>query len=203
MAYKYYQGKYKPQNRSKYRGDIENVIYRSSWEFLSMKFCDLNPNILYWASEETVIPYISPIDNRPHRYFMDLTIWYQKQDGTIGKTLVEIKPFAQTQEPMKKQGKPTRRYMEEVSTYLVNQAKWSATKILCEKEGWGFTIWTEKELIPDGKMDVKELDQQKRFEDKMKKAFKKKKSPKVELYSRVVKGKIKDLVNAEKEKSQR
>ena len=150
-----------------------------------------------------MIPYISPVDNRPHRYFMDLTIWYQKQDGTIGKTLVEIKPFAQTQEPMKKQGKPTRRYMEEVSTYLVNQAKWSATKILCEKEGWGFTIWTEKELIPDGKMDVKELDQQKRFEDKMKKAFKKKKSPKVELYSRVVKGKIKDLVNAEKEKSQR
>lgn len=203
MSRMYYQGKFKPENRSKYRGDINNIIFRSSWEFKAMKFCDLNPNILYWASEETIIPYISPIDNRPHRYFMDLTIWYQKQDGTIGKTLVEIKPFAQTQEPVKKQGKPTKRYMEEVSTYLVNQAKWSATKLLCEKEGWGFTIWTEKELIPDGKMDVKELDQQKRFEDKMKKAFKKKKSPKVELYSRVVKGKIKDLVNAEKEKSQR
>lgn len=200
MGRMYYQGKYKPENPSKYRGDINNIVYRSSWEFKSMKFCDLNPNILFWGSEETIIPYISPLDGRPHRYFMDLTIWVKNQDGTIGKALIEIKPYDQTQEPVKKQGKPTKRYMEEVSTYVVNRAKWDAARVLCEKEGWKFVIWTERELLPNGKLDVKELDQQKRFEDKMKKAFRKKKSPKVEMYSKVVKDKLKAVIAEQKEK---
>lgn len=29
---KYYQGKYKPKNPEKYVGDINNIIFRSSWE---------------------------------------------------------------------------------------------------------------------------------------------------------------------------
>ena len=54
MAYK---GKYKPKNRSKYKGDPTKIIYRSLWERRFMVYCDENPSIIKWASEEVVIPY--------------------------------------------------------------------------------------------------------------------------------------------------
>ena len=65
------KGKYITRNSAKYRGDYRNIIYRSSWELKFMKYCDMNPNILEWGSEEIVIPYRSPLDNRVHRYFVD------------------------------------------------------------------------------------------------------------------------------------
>ena len=54
MAYK---GKYKPKYRSKYKGDPTKIIYRSLWERRFMVYCDENPNIIKWASEEVIIPY--------------------------------------------------------------------------------------------------------------------------------------------------
>ena len=68
MAYK---GKYRPTHPSKYRGKPTNIIYRSLWELKFMKYCDSNKNILEWGSEEVIVPYRSPIDNRYHRYFPD------------------------------------------------------------------------------------------------------------------------------------
>ena len=64
MAYK---GKYKPKYRSKYKGDPTKIIYRSLWERRFMVYCDENPNIIKWASEEVIIPYRSPLDKRIHR----------------------------------------------------------------------------------------------------------------------------------------
>ncbi len=37
--------------------------------------------------------------------------------------------------------------MEAKIQYLVNEAKWNATKILCEKNNWKFKILTEKTLF--------------------------------------------------------
>ena len=71
---KYHKGRYIPHNKQKYIGDITNIIYRSSWERRFMKYCDTNSSIIEWSSEELYVPYVSPIDNKYHRYYPDFII---------------------------------------------------------------------------------------------------------------------------------
>ena len=42
-----------------------------------MSFLDSDPRIIEWSSEEIVVPYISPVDNRTHRYFVDFYVKMQ------------------------------------------------------------------------------------------------------------------------------
>ena len=49
---KYKQGFYYPKNPNKYVGDVDNIVYRSSWELRVFKWMDDNPSVLEWASEE-------------------------------------------------------------------------------------------------------------------------------------------------------
>lgn len=140
-----YSGKYRPTYRKKYKGDPTNIVYRSLWELKFMKYCDLNENILEWGSEEIVIPYISPLDNRIHRYFPDFYVRVRNKTGRTEKLIIEIKPLKQTTPP-KKQQRRTKRYITEVTTYAVNDAKWKAAKEYCEDRRWKFKILTEKEL---------------------------------------------------------
>ena len=105
-----------------------------------MVYCDRNDNILEWGSEEIIIPYRSPLDGRVHRYFPD---FYVKVNGN--KYIVEVKPYRQTLEP-KTQKKVTKTYVNEVFTYAVNKAKWTAAEIFCKSTGLEFMIITEKEL---------------------------------------------------------
>ena len=124
----------------KYAGDPSNIIMRSSWETKFAIWCDKNPQIVKWSSEETIIPYVSPVDGKPHRYFVDFKI----QTVNNKTYLVEIKPLKQTQPP---QGKnKTRRYLEEAATYLVNQAKWESARKFAKTRNWEFIVITEKEL---------------------------------------------------------
>ena len=142
MAYK---GKYRPTHPSKYRGNPTNIIYRSLWELKFMKYCDSNANILEWGSEEVVVPYRSPIDNRYHRYFPDFYIKVRESTGTIKRMIIEIKPQKQCIEP-KVQKKKTRSYVYQVCEYAKNQAKWEAAKEFCEDRQWEFKVLTENEL---------------------------------------------------------
>jgi len=96
---KYHQGKYKPVNPRKYKGDLNNIVFRSSWELNYFRYCDTNSNILKWSSESVVIPYVSPIDGEYHRYFMDVYMKYRTKLGLIEEVLIEIKPYDQTQPP--------------------------------------------------------------------------------------------------------
>jgi hypothetical protein len=57
-----YSGYFKPTNPQKYRGNPTNIVYRSLWERKFMVFCDNNPSILQWGSEEIIIPYRAPDD---------------------------------------------------------------------------------------------------------------------------------------------
>jgi hypothetical protein len=61
-------------------------------------FCDNNSNVIKWGSENVVIPYISPVDGRAHRYFVDNFVVI-REGSKIGKYLIEIKPFKQTFAP--------------------------------------------------------------------------------------------------------
>ena len=139
------KGKFIPRNVSKYRGDYKNIIYRSSWELKFMKYCDLNKSILEWGSEEIVIPYRSPLDNRVHRYFVDFYIKVKDINGNLQRYLIEVKPKKQTKEP-KVQQRMTKRYIYEVTEYAKNQAKWAAAKDFCDDRNYKFMLITEDEL---------------------------------------------------------
>ena len=146
---KRYKGKYKIKNPNKYLGNPTNIIYRSLMEKRFMEWCDSNDKCYKWSSEEVVIPYISPIDNKQHRYFPDFLIQTPK-----GWFLIEVKPLTQSRPPKKLvvenlELKKKRRYIKSVQTWLVNEAKWKAATKVCEKKGWSFQILTEKQLVPD------------------------------------------------------
>ena len=149
MRRKRYKGKFKVKNLQKYIGDSSNVIYRSLMELNFMKWCERSEKVLKWSSEEVVIPYISPMDKKKHRYFPDFLIQTNK-----GWTLIEVKPQVQTKPPKKLlveklTPKKKRRYAYAVKTWLVNEAKWEAAKKVCEVNGWKFELMTEKQLQPD------------------------------------------------------
>ena len=140
-----YSGKYRPTNIEKYRGDHLNIIYRSLWERKFMKYCDRNPNILEWGSEEVIIPYRSPLDNRIHRYFPDFYIRVRENTGEIKKYIIEVKPKKQCIEP-KKQRTRSKSYVREVVEYAKNQAKWKAARNYCADRRLTFKILTEDHL---------------------------------------------------------
>lgn len=140
--HKYKQGVFKPINREKYKGSVP-IIYRSSLELKLMHWLDNNDKITKWGSESIVVPYISPKDNRVHRYFVDFN-FSMTRDGIIKKYLVEVKPSSQTKPP--KQKKNTKTYLYESMQYGVNNAKWQAAKDWCDKHDHEFIIFTEKHL---------------------------------------------------------
>lgn len=136
---------YKPINPQKYAGDPTNVIMRSSWETKFAIWCDKNPAVLKWSSEETIIPYVSPVDNRSHRYFVDFKIQIKNKDGEVKTYLVEIKPDSQTRPP-KAPSRRTKQYLAEVMTWGVNEAKWKAAERYAKDRGWAFIVLTEHHL---------------------------------------------------------
>lgn len=136
-----YKGKYRVENKSKYDGDYSNVTYRSLWERQVFKWCDLNPNVKKWSSEETIVPYRCKTDNKMHRYFVDLKIVF-----TNGQTyLIEIKPEKETKEP-KARSRKTASYIKEVMTYVKNTSKWEAADNYAKDRGCVFEVWTERTL---------------------------------------------------------
>ena len=137
MAYK---GKFRPQNRDKYKGNARTIQYISGGEVNLMKYLDRQPEVVRWSSEEIIIPYKSPIDGKWHRYFPDF--WVKTSNG---ETLIEIKPKKQTKPP-KHNPKHKRRYLREVKTYAINEAKWKAAARVCEERGWSWKIITEDTL---------------------------------------------------------
>jgi|TARA_B100002019_G_C21220914_1_gene574694 hypothetical protein len=143
MAYK---GRYRVKNPEKYSGDHTQVIFRSLWERHCFRWCDVNPKVKSWSSEEVVIPYLYEVDKRPHRYFIDLKISFED-----GKTiLVEVKPDKETKPPTG--SRRTRKFMTEAATYVKNMNKWEAADNYAKDRGWEFQIWTEKTLTSMGIM---------------------------------------------------
>ena len=142
-----YSGRFKPKNYKKYKGDPTNVFYRSLWERRFMVYCDNNPNILEWGSEEIIIPYKSPLDKKVHRYFPDFFIKYKNSSGKIIREIIEVKPKKHLSAP-KEPKRKTKRYLGEVNTYIINQAKFKAAEEFCKDRKLGFRILTEEHLVP-------------------------------------------------------
>ena len=106
-----------------------------------MVHLDDSPSVKEWSSEEIIIPYLSPVDDKYHRYFPDFFV-----RTTAGAFILEVKPYNQVEAPRQRK-RVTRGYINEVMTYGVNQAKWKAAEEYCLDRGWKFKLIAEKELF--------------------------------------------------------
>lgn len=147
MGRTYLNGRFRPKNPEKYKGNPTTIFWRSSWELQVMKWLDLHSGVVQWSSEETIIPYKSPIDNKYHRYFPDFFVTIKNKNGLLENYIVEVKPKAQTKPPkQKKTLRPTKAYVNQLQTYLVNTAKFEAATQYCNKKGYKFMILTEDNI---------------------------------------------------------
>ena len=142
-----YSGKFKPKNYKKYKGDPTKIYYRSLWERRFMVYCDNNSKIIEWGSEEIIIPYKSPLDKKTHRYFPDFYVKYINKDKQVVREIIEVKPKRHLSPP-KEPKRKTKRYLNEVATYIKNQAKFKAAEEYCKDRRYGFRILTEEQLLP-------------------------------------------------------
>lgn len=145
MSRKAYKGKFKPKNYKKYKGDPTRIIYRSLWERRFMVYCDNNPNIIEWGSEEVIIPYRSPLDKKIHRYFPDFYVKYVNSKGHTVREIIEVKPKSKLKPPPEPKRR-TQRYLNECASYMINQAKFKAAESFCKERRLGFRILTEDQL---------------------------------------------------------
>lgn len=146
---KTHQGRYIPENPKKYKGDVNNIIYRSGYEKKFFLWADRHPRVLQWCSEEIVIPYWHQASRKTRRYYTDAMIKYKKRDDTIVHYLIEIKPASQTvppKKPKKMTSKSKARYLREELTWRQNCDKWDAARAFAKKRGMEFVVMTEKEL---------------------------------------------------------
>lgn len=143
-----HQGVYKPLNPYKYKGNVNNVVYRSGLEFSVMRWLDRHPAVISWSSEEVIIAYRDPVQGRTRRYYPDFWIKVQDKTGLVKEFIWEIKPKKQTRNPGSIQPgqKPSKKFLTEVGTYINNKAKWDAAEEYCKLNGWIFKVITEDEI---------------------------------------------------------
>jgi hypothetical protein len=152
-----YKGRFRPKSPEKYKGDPTQIIYRSLWELKLMKRFDEHPDIVEWQSEEIAVPYYNPVKGKKSRYFPDFVIKKRIADDKYQVVMIEVKPKKQTSAPdpaMKYKtptGRVSRRFINEATTYAINEAKWKAAMQYCQERGWVFQVMTETEIRPLGK----------------------------------------------------
>jgi hypothetical protein len=137
----FHQGLFTPKNPQKYRGDRSRIVYRSGWEAAVMYWLDMNDKITTWSSETVVVPYVSPVDNKVHRYIIDFLV-----ETNAGTLLVEVKPQKECVPPKTRQGKRRQVVESEALTYAQNTAKWQAAEQYANSMGYKFQVWDEVTL---------------------------------------------------------
>ncbi len=141
---KFRQGIFQPKNANKYIGS--RAIYRSGWELKFFRWADLNERVLLWGSENIIVPYLSPIDNKVHRYFVDNFIVFLDNQNQKKKFIIEIKPSKQIIKPTTSKRKKPSTMLYEQKTWVINQVKWTAARKWAQQHNCEFIILTEKEL---------------------------------------------------------
>jgi hypothetical protein len=134
------KGLYTPLNPEKYLGDPRKIRFLSSWELRFCNFCDTNPNVIAWGSEEFRVKYFNPIKKKVCDYIPDFIFKYRDTTGNIVTEVIEVKPLKQSV------------LKSNMSTYdkvslVINHAKWTAAKAMCDAAGIKFRVITEMEMF--------------------------------------------------------
>ena len=145
-----YKGKYTPEHPAKYMGDSSNIVYRSMWERRCMKYFDVNPSVLQWASEEISIPYYDSMTKKVRKYFPDFLIKVKTENGEDKTHLIEVKPSKDLRPPVGGRGKKKSTVLYEMKAYRMNRDKFASARKWCDERGIIFDVWTEKHLKQKG-----------------------------------------------------
>ena len=140
------QGKFRPLNPKKYKGNLGEIYYRSSWELEFMQWCDTQKQVLSWQSEEKRVRYYDAVKKKHRTYYPDFLVKYINSNGEIITEMVEVKPQRQVVGPSPNPKKKTKTWLNQVNTYVTNQCKWKAAEEYCEDRGWNFRLLTEKNV---------------------------------------------------------
>lgn len=153
------KGVYNPINPDKYVGDVNDVVYMSSWELKFMIYCDNRSEIIRWGSEAFHIPYIMERKNQEtgvikktnHKYWPDfyMEVLDPNSPGGVKKIVVEVKPSNETVQPVppkKFSTKAMKNFEYAIVSFQKNMYKWERAKTFCEDRGMTFMIITEKHL---------------------------------------------------------
>jgi hypothetical protein len=144
------QGYFRPANLDKYIGDPNQIIFRSSWEFKFLKWCDSSPSVIKYSSEPIAIPYYSPLDKRGHLYYVDFYVEIIDNAGKARKWIIEVKPIKYTKQPVapkRMTDKQTANYMYAAKQFILNRAKFEAARDFAKTKGIQFGIITENFLF--------------------------------------------------------
>lgn len=133
------RGPYSPKNPKKYVGD-KVPYYRSSWERVFMETCDMNPNVIEWASEPLRIPYFNPFKNAWTVYVPDFVIVYRDKSRSTVAELIEIKPKKETTLEAAKTEK-------DKINVQINALKWQAGAKYASNNGLRFRVLTEEHIF--------------------------------------------------------
>jgi|SRR6056300_894308 hypothetical protein len=137
---KFAQGKYVIKNPEKYAGN-RTPMYRSSWEWAFMQFCDNHPGVIQWASEAIKVPYKNPLTGKNTIYVPDFLVVYQDKNGTKRAEVIEVKPKKET--TMEQAG----RSRQAQAKVILNSAKWEAANRYCRQNNLVFRIVTEDDIF--------------------------------------------------------
>lgn len=137
------KGRFVPKNPEKYVGG-HDPIYRSSWEYTFMLFCDNNPAIEQWASEAVKIPYRDPLTGKNTVYVPDFLIVYTDKNQKKHAEVIEIKP--NNQAIREAVGKNPHNQAQ----YIKNLAKWEAAQAWCKGRGLRFRVVSERDIFHNG-----------------------------------------------------
>ena len=148
MSLKFSKGVYAVKNPQKYVGS-KLPMYRSSWEYTFMTFCDNNPSVQQWSSEPIKIPYKDPLTGKQTVYVPDFLIYYIDKNMKTHAELVEIKPANQ----MIKENVGKNPYNQ--AQYVKNMAKWAAAAQWCQQQGIKFRIINEHDIFSNTKKSNK------------------------------------------------
>lgn len=141
---KFAQGRFELKHPEKYIGK-KTPLYRSSWEWAFMQFCDNNPAIENWASEAVRIPYRDPLTGKQTTYVPDFFIQYVDKNGRKHAEVVEVKPANQTIKERVGRNKVNQAH------FIRNIAKWEAARAWCKQQGLYFRIVSENDIFHNGK----------------------------------------------------
>lgn len=135
-----FRARFIPKNPEKYRGDVEKIFARSSWEASVMMYFDSRDAVIEWGSEELAIPYLKPEDARVHHYYPDFIVKYRQADGSIKTEIVEVKPLHESDAKYAKHDRSK-------AALETNEAKWKAAIDFAAKNNMTFRVLTEKSIF--------------------------------------------------------
>lgn len=125
----------------------DSFIYRSSYEFLFMKWCENNDAVVAWSSEPYSITYFDISSSRNREYFIDFSfvdtskrvfIVEVKDSKDVKKVHVFRKHLSTIEDSLKRKS-----FAKANSTEAKNLSKWVAAKEYAKKHGYHFVIADE------------------------------------------------------------